>query len=111
MTGSGELRINLSSHEVSPTEPPPLAGLAPGRWVRVEVTDTGPGMAPEVLARVFEPFFTTKEPGQGTGVGLNQVLRLVSEHEGHVGMASQPGVGTTVSIWLPAAVGGSRGSR
>ena len=110
MAGSGELRITKWSHEVSATEPPPLAGMAPGRWVRADVADTGTGMAPEVLARVFEPFFTTKAPGQGTGVGLNQVLRLVGEHDGHVDIVSQPGKGTTVSIWLPAA-GGPHGSR
>ena len=110
MVGPGELRITLSRHEVSATEPPPLEGMAPGRWVSADVADTGTGMAPEVLARVFEPFFTTKAPGQGTGVGLNQVLRLVGEHDGHVDIVSQPGKGTTVSIWLPAA-GGPHGSR
>ena len=77
--------------------------MAAGPWVRVDVADTGAGMVPDVVSRAFEPFFTTKLPARGTGVGLCQVLRLVGDHAGHVDISSEPEVGTTVSIWLPAA--------
>jgi signal transduction histidine kinase len=59
--------------------------------LEVEVTDAGPGIAPEVLARVFEPFFTTKAPGRGTGLGLEIVQRIVARHGGRIGIASAPG--------------------
>ena len=76
-------------------------------WTRIDVADTGVGMAPEVLARVFEPFFSTKPAGKGTGLGLTQVHALVAEHGGHVTIRSGPGEGTVVSVWLPGAGGGA----
>lgn len=103
LQGPGEVRITLSRHEVSANQSPPRKGIAPGRWIRVDVDDTGMGMAPEVLARAFQPFFTTKSPGQGTGVGLSRVQRLVTEHGGDIAIESHPGEGTTATIWLPEA--------
>ena len=73
----------------------------------VRVRDTGPGIAPETLARLFEPFFTTKPAGKGTGLGLSLVRGIVEQHGGVVDLVSRPGQGTTVSIRLPAGVGGS----
>ena len=70
-------------------------------FVMIAVSDTGTGMPPEVAARACEPFFTTKEPGQGTGLGLSQVARFVQESGGHVRIASVPGKGTTVQLYLP----------
>jgi signal transduction histidine kinase/ActR/RegA family two-component response regulator len=76
--------------------------LAKGDYVVVMVQDNGTGMAPEVLARVFEPFFTTKGPSRGSGLGLSQVHGLAAQSGGAVRISSQPGVGTTVSLILPA---------
>ena len=80
--------------------------MAPGPYVRLEVTDTGSGMAPEVLARALDPFFTTKPVGQGTGLGLSMVHGFVSQSGGAMRLRSAPGRGTTVALFLPRSDGG-----
>jgi PAS domain S-box-containing protein len=77
--------------------------IAPGRYLRVTVTDTGFGMPPDVMARAFDPFFTTKPIGQGTGLGLSMIYGFLKQSEGHVRMASEVGRGTTVTMFLPRA--------
>jgi signal transduction histidine kinase len=72
-----------------------------GEHVQIVVRDTGPGIPPEVLARVFEPFFTTKGPAEGTGIGLSQVCQVVRQAGGEAAIDSTPGEGTTVTIRLP----------
>jgi CheY-like chemotaxis protein len=74
---------------------------AAGEHVLITVTDTGTGMAPEILDRVFEPFFTTKETGRGTGLGLSMVYGFVRQSRGHVKISSEAGRGTSVRIHLP----------
>ena len=76
------------------------SGIA-GDRVRVEVQDTGPGIAPEDLPRVFDPFFTTKEVGQGTGLGLSIVFGVVDAHGGKVSARAEPGCGATFIVELP----------
>ena len=75
----------------------------PGRFVAIEVRDTGIGMSPATRARAFEPFFTTKEIGHGTGLGLSQVFGFVRQLGGHVTLDSTPGQGTRVVMYLPVA--------
>ena len=76
--------------------------LQPGRFVRLAVRDNGVGMAPDVMSRAFEPFFTTKPPGQGTGLGLSMVYGIVRQSGGFTEVASTPGEGTVVTVYLPA---------
>ncbi|MEP6836149.1 MAG: PAS domain S-box protein [Gemmatimonas sp.] len=79
--------------------------LAPGTYARLSVADTGFGMDEETRARAFEPFFTTKPAGEGTGLGLATVYAIATRHEGAVELDSLPGIGTTVTLWLPSVAG------
>ena len=77
--------------------------VAPGRYVMLEVRDTGCGIPADVLSKVFEPFFTTKDTGKGSGLGLSMVYGFVAQSGGHVRIASSPGDGTRIRIYLPRA--------
>jgi signal transduction histidine kinase len=78
-----------------------IEGLAPGRYVRLVVRDTGRGMSREVQSHVFEPFFTTKAPGKGTGLGLATVEWVARRYHGHAACDSEAGRGTAFSVYLP----------
>ena len=69
--------------------------------VVIEVRDSGIGIPQENMSKIYEPFFTTKEVGKGTGLGLAVCYGIISEHGGRIGVRSNPGVGTTFSIFLP----------
>jgi two-component system cell cycle sensor histidine kinase/response regulator CckA len=101
MPEGGDLIIGLGHLKIRPGQRPPSPGLTPGDWLRLTVSDNGAGIEPQDLPHVFEPFFTTKPPGQGTGLGLSQVYGIVRQHGGHTDVSSQPGQGTTVTIYLP----------
>jgi len=102
MPDGGTLRIRLERITVEPDQTPPLPEMGTGNWVVLSVTDTGMGIAPEVLPRIFEPFYTTKAPGKGSGLGLAQVHGIVGQHGGRIDVKTQIGKGTTFTIYLPA---------
>ncbi|QIO32847.1 PAS domain S-box protein [Bradyrhizobium sp. 1(2017)] len=80
--------------------------VASGAYALISVTDDGEGMTVDVIARAFEPFFTTKEVGKGSGLGLSMVYGFAKQSGGHVSIYSEPGLGTTVRIYLPHAAAG-----
>ncbi|MFI7542133.1 PAS domain S-box protein [Actinoplanes sp. NPDC049599] len=103
MPGGGTLSIDTSNTELEEDDVADSTELSPGRYVRVRVSDTGSGMPPEVADRAFEPFFTTKPQGAGTGLGLATVYGIASAAGGHVRLYSEAGIGTTITIVLPAS--------
>ncbi|HEU5109569.1 MAG TPA: PAS domain S-box protein [Micromonosporaceae bacterium] len=102
MPGGGTLAIETDNVTLDAAFAARHPGLQPGRFVRLRVGDTGMGMRPEVLAQAFEPFFTTKPKGEGTGLGLATVYGIVTQAGGHVEIYSEPGLGTTVTAFVPA---------
>jgi signal transduction histidine kinase len=97
MAGAGCVRLRAAN-----LAPGAEVGLPPGgSWVKVSLSDNGPGMPPEVMSRIFDPFFTTKE--EGTGLGLATSHTIMEKHQGRLRVESTPGAGTTFHLILPAA--------
>ncbi|MEU4214113.1 PAS domain S-box protein [Actinoplanes sp. NPDC026623] len=101
MPAGGTLSIDTSNTRLDEDEVADT-GLAPGRYARIRISDTGTGMPPEVAERAFEPFFTTKPQGAGTGLGLATVYGICAAAGGHVRLYSENGIGTTITLVLPA---------
>ena len=102
MPEGGALTIATETIEIIRAQQIGTEEILPGRYVRIEVADTGTGIPPEVVPRIFEPFFTTKAVGSGTGLGLSTVYGIVKQTGGHVLVSSEVGEGTSFSILLPA---------
>jgi PAS domain S-box-containing protein len=105
MPDGGVLTLTTEEMQVDPGALGRGAEIKPGRYVCVCVTDDGVGMDAETLQHVFEPFFTTKEVGKGSGLGLSMVYGFVKQSNGHVTIYSEPGLGTSVRLYLPVADG------
>jgi PAS domain S-box-containing protein len=95
--------ITISAEEIAVSQGH-ATGLAAGRYVRLDVADTGDGMDEATLAHAMEPFFTTKGVGKGTGLGLPMVHGILEQSGGRLTLKSQPGVGTVAELWLPVAL-------
>jgi PAS domain S-box-containing protein len=100
MPNGGKLTIATANARIEGIDADTPA-LLPGDYIRIDVTDTGTGMSPEVAARAFDPFFTTKPIGQGTGLGLSMIYGFARQSNGHVLIDSKQGVGTSVRLYLP----------
>ena len=101
MDGKGDLFVRLGNVVVDGDSYPDRPDIPSGRYVRLEVEDTGCGMDQEVLERIFDPFFTTKAPGEGTGMGLAVVYGIVQRHKGFIVVRSEPGRGSVFTVLLP----------
>ncbi|MBI4636068.1 MAG: GAF domain-containing protein [Candidatus Rokubacteria bacterium] len=101
MPRGGRLIFRTANVDVGSTAAESYPGLRPGRYVTLQVADTGHGIDAETQARIFEPFFTTKGPGKGTGLGLATVYGIIEQSGGHIYVESELDQGTTFTIYLP----------
>ncbi|MBQ1762313.1 MAG: response regulator, partial [Aquincola sp.] len=106
MGGAGRLTLEAGNAMLDDDYARMHPEVQPGHYVMLAVTDTGSGIAPELIDRVFEPFFSTKPEGKGTGLGLSMVYGFVKQSGGHVKLYSEVGEGTTVRLYLPRAHAG-----
>lgn len=101
MSSGGRITVETRNVELDDDYAADNTEVSPGGYIMVAVSDNGAGMSSDVAARAFEPFFTTKEVGKGSGLGLSQVYGFAKSAGGHVKIYSEPGVGTTVRLYLP----------
>ncbi|MBI5131147.1 MAG: response regulator [Rhodopseudomonas palustris] len=103
MPDGGKLRLAAGNVDLDQAYADQHDEVRAGRYIVLSVADTGTGIPAAILDRVFEPFFTTKAVGEGTGLGLSMVYGFVKQSGGHIEIASQDGVGTTIRLFLPCA--------
>jgi CheY-like chemotaxis protein len=103
MPDGGRIAVTTANRILLPDTLDRPAGVRPGAYVALALSDTGVGMDPELQSRIFEPFFTTKEPGKGTGLGLSTVYGIVKQSGGFVWAYSEVGLGSTFKVYLPVA--------
>lgn len=102
MPAGGRLQIETAVATVAEEHARNHPQGKPGVFATIKVTDSGCGIAPEILPRIFEPFFTTKEAGKGTGLGLSTVFGIVEQHRGWIAVESKVGQGTSITVYLPS---------
>lgn len=103
MPSGGDLTISIDTHDLEESVTGSQGEIPAGRYVRLQVMDTGEGIPPELRERILEPFFTTKASGKGTGLGLSTVWAIVQENNGYLHVYSEPGEGACFRIYLPRA--------
>jgi CheY-like chemotaxis protein len=101
MPEGGDILIETANVDLEPGTEERDAGIGPGAYVTLTVTDTGSGMDEHTRELIFEPFFTTKRPGEGTGLGLATVYGIVTQSGGAIAVRSQPGEGSAFTVYLP----------
>jgi PAS domain S-box-containing protein len=101
MPEGGSLSIKTDTFDIDDTSPQKCMGYRLGNYVKMSVSDTGPGIPPDVLTHIFEPFYTTKMVGKGSGLGLSVVYGIINHHRGYITCQSEMGRGTTFDILLP----------
>jgi len=101
MPGGGELSLTTTNEHLDEEYAKTHEEVTPGEYVKLTVSDTGTGMTRDVASRAFDPFFTTKPPGKGSGLGLSTSYGIVKQGRGHIAVYSEPGIGTTVAVYLP----------
>ena len=104
MPDGGEITVTTRNIHVDESQTAQHPGVRAGDFVLLEVSDTGGGIPPAIVARIFEPFFTTKDVGKGTGLGLSTSMAIVKNHGGFIAVESESGRGTTFRVHLPAEV-------
>jgi PAS domain S-box-containing protein len=103
MPNGGELYLSTENVFLDNNYVSIFTDLTGGHYIKISITDTGMGMPKEIRDRVFEPFFTTKAEGKGTGLGLATSYGIIKKHKGQINIYSEPGFGTTFSIYLPVS--------
>ncbi len=110
MPGGGTIHVVTRNADLDGI-PCGIFEIPPGQYIQINITDSGHGMDRQTMARIFDPFFTTKEIGRGTGLGLASAYGIIKHHNGFIDVYSEPGQGTTFTIYLPALLDGTHTAR
>jgi len=102
-TKGGILTVSLTEEEITTSLQARQKIIRPGKYLKLEIADTGHGIDPKILEKIFDPYFTTKGPGQGTGFGLAIVQAIVDEHDGFLDVKSRMNQGTCFTLYFPIA--------
>jgi signal transduction histidine kinase/ActR/RegA family two-component response regulator len=103
MPAGGKLELRMEASHIEEPRQVTIGKLRPGRWICVTIKDTGIGLQPQQIRSIFEPFYTTRQQGEGSGIGLTVVRNIILWMGGALEVSSQPGAGTSMSVYLPQA--------